>query len=90
MKFKRDDRNRRSFEVEMEDAPLGDYTLTVGGSQRGTISMVNGNNGTRGHIEFEDELAAGDFPLTFDPLGQFVTIERNGVVWFQRVLPTAD
>jgi len=90
MEFKRDDRNRRSFEVELEDAPAGNYTLTVGGLVRGTISVAIVENGTRGQIQFEDEPDAGDFPLTFDPLGQLVTIEREGVTYFQRVLPSTD
>jgi hypothetical protein len=90
MGFKRDDRNRRSFEVELEDAAAGNYTLTVGGLVRGTISAAIVENGTRGQIQFEDEPDAGDFPLTFDPLEQLVTIEREGVTYFQRVLPSTD
>lgn len=88
--FKSDDRGRRSFEVEIEDAPLGSYVLTVGGAGVGTISVVATDKGNRGRIEFEDDDDDGHLPLTFDPLGQTITITLDGVSYFERVFPTGN
>jgi hypothetical protein len=88
--FKRDDRGRRSFEVEIEDAPTGDYTLRVGDATVGTISVSVTASGTEGEIEFEDDDDGGHPPLTFDPLGMGITIRRDGVDYFQRTFPTAN
>ncbi len=88
--FKRDDRGRRSFEVEIEDAPLGSYSLLVGGIARGVINVITDPNGTRGQIEFENESKPGKLLLDFDPLGQFVEISRDGVTYFGRTLPAAN
>lgn len=87
MEFKRDDRGRRHFEVEVEDVAVGDYNLIVGGVNRGVITVVAVPNGTRGQIEFEDEPEAGELLLTFDPLGQAVALERDSVTYFERILP---
>jgi hypothetical protein len=89
-KFKRDDRGRRNFEVEIEDAPVGSYTLLVAGVSVATINVVNTPNGTHGEIEFEDDDDNTHLPLTFDPLGQEISLTRDGEVRFQRVFPTAN
>jgi len=88
--FKRDDRGRRNFEVEIEDAPLGTYVLLVGGVQQGTINVVTDPSGTRGQTEFEDQPKAGELPLNFNPLGQLIELARDGQTWFARELPTAN
>lgn len=87
MEFKRDDRGRRHFEVEIEDVAVGDYNLSVGGVNRGVITVVAVPNGTRGQMEFEDDPEAGELLLTFDPLGGVVSLDRNGVTYFERILP---
>lgn len=89
-KFKRDDRGRRNFEVEIEDAPVGSYALLVAGVSVATINVVNTPNGTHGEIEFEDDDDNTHLPLTFDPLGQEISLTRDGEVRFQRVFPTAN
>lgn len=67
----------RDFDVEIEDVPDGAYTLSVGGIERGTITVSGGE----GEIEFggggddPDEL-----PLDFDPLGALVQVSQNGSV----------
>ena len=44
-------------------------------------------NGTRGQVEFEDEPEAGELLLTFDPLGQIISIARDSITYFERTLP---
>jgi hypothetical protein len=87
MEFKRDDDGEESFEVELEDLPVGNYELWVGETQRATISVENSESGTHGEVEFEDSPKPGEFPLDFDPRGELVTVVRNGVTYFQRLLP---
>lgn len=87
MKFKRDDRNRESFEVEIEDAPVGDYQLLVGGVLRATITVVAALGETRGQVEFETHSDGGNLSLDFDPLGQDVMIVKDGITYFDRTLP---
>jgi hypothetical protein len=87
MKFKRDDDGDESFEVEMEDAPVGNYELWVGSTQRATIAVENTDSGTRGEVEFENSPEPGQLALDFDPRGEVVSIVRDGVTYFQRLLP---
>jgi len=88
--FKTDERGRRNFEVEIEDAPVGSYQLWVGGAQVATIAVTTTPRGTHGEIEFEDDDNATHRPLTFNPLGQLITLSRDGVEYFQRVFPTTN
>jgi hypothetical protein len=87
MKFKRDDDGDESFEVEVEDAPTGSYELWVGATQRATIVVENTDSGTEGEVEFEDSPKPGHLPLDFDPRGELISVVRDGVTCFQRLLP---
>jgi hypothetical protein len=87
MKFKRDDDGDESFEVEVEDAPTGSYELWVGATQRATIVVENTDSGTEGEVEFEDSPKSGHLPLDFDPRGELISVVRDGVTYFQRLLP---
>ena len=40
--------NRIDFKVELEDVAVGSYTLTVGGTQRGSLQVVSVPGGTEG------------------------------------------
>lgn len=52
---------RRRFDVELEDVPVGDYTLLVDGIERGTIVVTENDedsdseSGTEGEIEFDSQ-----------------------------------
>lgn len=82
-RFRTDDRCRLDFRVEVEDVPVGDYTLAVGGVDRGTIAVRATPMGTGGKIEFK----AGDddgneLPLDFDPLGATIEIRSAETIFF--------
>jgi hypothetical protein len=89
-KLQRDEHGQRSFEVEVEDAPAGDYVLLVGGTVRGTITVANMAGDLRGKIEFADEPGASRWQLDFDPLGQTISVQRDGTTYFQRLFPTGQ
>ena len=74
--------------VELEDVPVGDYALLLDGAWLVNITAATAADGTRGKIEFEDEPEAGELLLTFDPTGSTIAIEREGVRYFERTLPT--
>jgi hypothetical protein len=77
------DASRTDFTVEIEDVPDGLYGLFVGGSQRGTISVADGEGG----IEFRDPVEPGKLPLDFDPRGQTIEVREGSTVIFTAAFP---
>ncbi|NKI36605.1 hypothetical protein HFP89_15645 [Wenzhouxiangella sp. XN79A] len=76
------------FDVEVEDVPVGSYTLFVGGIERGTIQVVVQDDGdTEGEIEFRYPVEAGKLPLDFDPRGETVEIAEGATTLFSSVFP---
>ena len=73
---------REEFEVEIEDVAEGDYTLLVGGIERGTIEVITvSENATEGEIEFRAPGAGNKLLLDFDPRGQLIEIvHADGLV----------
>lgn len=71
---------RTRLNVEIEDVVAGNYTVRIGGVPRATLvaafDAVQGQ--VRGEVEFGDD-DAGSPPLDFDPHGQSVEIEQQGV-----------
>lgn len=89
MKFERDEDGDESFEVEIEDAPVGSHDLWVGATKRATISVAATTSGTEGKVEFEDSPESGQLPLDFNPLGETISIVFNSTTTFQRLLPAS-
>ena len=67
--------NKVNFDVEIEDVPIGVYSVQVGGVHRGNllVSMQNGRN--KGELEFSNPQDAGKPLLNFDPRGQLIQIK---------------
>lgn len=74
---------RRDFRVEVEDLPVGDYDLFVGGTNRGTISVaVQIDLSVKGEIEFSTNPDdPGELPLDFDPSGQTIEVKQGATVF---------
>jgi hypothetical protein len=67
------------FRVEIEDVPVGNYDILVGGINRGTINAVNTGTEVEGQIEFDsDPDEPGEQLLNFDPRGQLIEILDGG------------
>ena len=77
-----------SFEVEVEDVNIGGYDIVVGGIVRGTLNVVADGGGTRGRVEFDDEIGSGNLLLNFAVAGQNVVIRQGATVFFERAFPT--
>ena len=74
--------DRVDFKVEVEDIPVGDYDLRVGGQLRATITVSAGAGENRGEVEFRFPADPGKLLLDFNPLGKTVAIEDQGTVLF--------
>jgi len=79
--------DRVDFDVEIEDVPVGPYSLFVGGIERGIIEVVDTVNGPEGEIEFRTPVEAGKLPLDFDPRGELVEILAGGGLAFSVDFP---
>lgn len=69
-KFEKDDKGDQKFKVELEDVPVGTYTLWVGSVERGEIKVKLSGDSPEGEIELEDN------DLEFDPRDQLVEIKN--------------
>ena len=77
--------DRSDFQVELESVSSGTYVLIVSGVEQGTI--VVGDEESSSVITFSTDQEEGEFVLDFDPLGQEIRIEQQGVILFSGVLP---
>lgn len=85
-KWSVDERARRKFSVELENAPVGGYDFLVNGVPQGLINVINRTVGTKGELEFSSSNDdSTELPLTFDPLGATIAIAQGGVTLFQSV-----
>lgn len=84
IRWSSDERGRRVFYVEIEEVPLGNYTLLVDGVERGTLQVRDTDSGPEGELEFRThDIDPGELPLTFDPVGANLTIlDSSGTTWF--------
>ena len=67
--------DRVEFSVEIEDVPVGSYTLKVGGIEEGAFEAFEMHDGdVYGHIRFRDPESYGRAHLDFDPRGQKIEV----------------
>ena len=67
--------DRVEFSVEIEDVPVGFYTLKVGGIEEGVIETFEMHSGdVFGHIKFRDPETTGREHLDFEPRGQKIEV----------------
>jgi hypothetical protein len=77
--------DRTDFKVEIEDLPDGIYDLVVGGEFRGSMEVVGG---LEAEIEFRSPVEPGKELLDFDPRGQTIDVELDGLVVLTADMPT--
>jgi len=77
---------RRDLNVEVEDLPVGNYELLVGGVVRGTIEVGTANPGTEGELEFTTEVDdAYKLLLDFDPAGHLIEVRQGATIYFSDI-----
>lgn len=70
---------RVRLDVEMEDVPIGSYSVRVDGTHRGTLLVSTQNGQTEGELEFAFPQDGIKPLLDFDPRGKLIEI-RSGAV----------
>ncbi len=85
-RYRVDADGRHKFDVEIEDVPAGNYTLTIAGTVRGTIRAIVTASGVEGEIEFDSKVEPGHRVLNFDPRGQLIEISNDAGVYFSHLL----
>ncbi len=77
------------FEVDIENVPVGEYTLVVGGVVRGAfdVQVEDAGEAAEGYIEFFSPKRGYHPLLDFDPRGEPVQITSGGVIVASGVFP---
>lgn len=80
--------DRTDFSVEIEDVPIGSYTLHIGGNEVGTIDVLQLQDGSiEGEIEFRNPVEPGKVLLDFDPRGQQIDVLEGSSVVLETLFP---
>ena len=81
--------DRVEFSVEIEDVPVGSYTLKVAGIEEGIIEAVEMHDGdVYGHIKFRDPETTGRDHLDFEPRGRMIVVLQGDNVILEVSFPT--
>ena len=81
--------DRVEFSVEIEDVPVGWYTLKVGGVEEGIIEAFEMHGGdVYGHIKFRDPETSGRNHLDFEPRGQKIEVFQGDSIILEANFPT--
>ena len=81
--------DRTDFKVEIEDVPVGSYTLRIADQVVGTINAVLLEDGTvEGELEFRNPVESGKILLDFDPRGQQIDVLDESTVILETLFPS--
>jgi len=85
----RPEADRTEFKVEIEDVPVGNYTLRIADQVVGTITVVMLEDGTvEGELEFRNPVEPGKILLDFDPRGQQIDVLDGSTVILETLFPS--
>lgn len=80
--------DRTDFSVEIEDVPVGDYDLRIGGETVGIITVMMQQDGSiEGELEFRNPVEPGKTLLDFDPRGKQVDVLDGATVILETLFP---
>ena len=80
--------DRTDFRVEIEDVPVGPYSLRVGGQTVGVIQVKTLEDGSiEGELEFRNPVEPGKILLDFDPRGQEIEVIDDSTVILETLFP---
>ena len=81
--------DRVMVSVEIEDVPVGSYSLVVGDNEVGIIEAFEMHNGdVYGHITFRDPETHGREHLDFEPRGQKIEVLKDDNIILEVNFPT--
>ncbi|HEY6942893.1 hypothetical protein [Dokdonella sp.] len=81
--------DRTDFKVQVEDLPVGAYSLRVAGTERATLNVVAASIGTFAEVEFRSPVEPGKVLLDFDPRAQLVEVVQGNTVFLSRMFDGA-
>ena len=82
--------DRTDFSVEIEDVPVGNYDLRIGGNIVGTIEVATMPDGSvEGELEFRNPVEPGKQRLDFDPRGQQIDVLEGTTVILEQLFPSS-
>jgi len=85
----RPEADRTDFKVEIEDVPVGNYTLRIADQVVGTITAVLLEDGAvEGELEFRNPVEPGKILLDFDPRGQQIDVLDGSTVILETLFPS--
>jgi len=80
--------DRTDFSVEIEDVPVGDYELRIGGEMVGVITVMTLQDGSvEGELEFRNPVEPGKTLLDFDPRGKQIDVLEGSTVILEALFP---
>ena len=80
--------DRTDFRVEIEDVPVGPYSLRVGGQVVGTMQVTTLEDGSiEGELEFRNPVEPGKILLDFDPRGKEIEVLDGSAVILETLFP---
>ena len=80
--------DRTDFSVEIEDVPVGPYSLHVGDQIVGVIQVRMLEDGSvEGELEFRNPVEPGKVLLDFDPRGQNIEVLDGSTVILETLFP---
>lgn len=82
--------DRTDFSVEIEDVPVGSYSLRIGGEAKGMIEVKMMQDGSiEGELEFRIPQEPGKLLLDFDPRGQQIDVLDGSSVILETLFPSS-
>ena len=85
----RPEADRTDFSVEIEDVPVGDYDLRIGGEIVGVITVIVLQDGSvEGELEFRNPVEPGKTLLDFDPRGKQIDVLDGSSVVLETFFPS--
>ncbi len=84
--FEVDDDGDSDFELKARGLPVGRYSVSVGGTVRGTLVIATSGDHTEGELEFESDPDVDELLLNFPVLNQEITVSDTTSVLFRRTL----
>lgn len=78
-------------EIEAENLPVGTYSISIGGIERGSLMMAQVQDAIKGSRHFEIIPDAPDeLLLDFIAAGQPIVISHNGTTYFSGIVPGGE
>ena len=77
------------LQLQIENLPIGSYSVLIGEALRGTVNIVSTPNGPRGVLVFKRQPTGAQVLLDFPIAGQSISIAQGSTTFFFGQLPAA-